>query len=89
MAWDNSGDGGGIDALRAQRFNAAGTKNGNEFLVNTTVTNTQSQPSVAALSNGNVTIAWRDDSATGGDTSGAAVRADIFFISTRLPRARW
>ncbi|WP_457767705.1 calcium-binding protein [Cyanobium sp. ULC084] len=64
-------------AIRAQVFNANGSKAGTEFLVNTTTVNSQFQPSTTALADGRFVITWRDDSATGGDTSSTAIRAQI------------
>ncbi len=65
-------------AVRAQVFNADGSKSGAEFLVNTTTTDDQSEPTITALADGRFVVAWTDDSASGGDTSGAAVRAQVF-----------
>jgi Ca2+-binding RTX toxin-like protein len=65
-------------AIRAQLFTASGTKSGSEFLVNSTTANPQYEPVVTVLDSGNFVVAWRDDSATGGDTSGSAIRARMF-----------
>ena len=54
------------------------TKWGQEIPVNTTTQSTQDQPKIEALANGRFVAAWRDISATGGDTSGQAVRAQMF-----------
>lgn len=70
--------GDGSAAVVAQVFDAAGTKVGSEILVNTTTLNTQWQPDIAALANGGFAIAFTDFSATGGDTSGRAVRMQVF-----------
>ncbi|MCT0198877.1 hypothetical protein KQ313_04175, partial [Synechococcus sp. CS-1325] len=81
ITWtDESETGGDIlgSAIRAQVFNANGSKAGTEFLVNTTKGNSQTQPSTAALADGRFVITWRDDSATGGDISGSAIRAQVF-----------
>ena len=51
---------------------------GVEFLINTTTSDAQSTPAIAALSDGRFVVAWTDSSATGSDTSGAALRAQIF-----------
>jgi Ca2+-binding RTX toxin-like protein len=60
--------------LYAQAFNALGNPIGEPFLVNTTLTGNQNSPSIAALSSGDLVIAFVDDSATGGDTSSTAIR---------------
>ncbi|WP_420431132.1 beta strand repeat-containing protein [Hyphobacterium sp.] len=81
IVWrDNSASGGDTTgaAIRAQRYDAAGAAAGGEFLVNTTTIGDQYQPSVAALTGGGFVIAWSDSSATGGDTSGIAVRAQRY-----------
>ncbi|MDQ7076632.1 MAG: hypothetical protein Q9M45_02110, partial [Robiginitomaculum sp.] len=78
IAWrDDNGDGNG-KTVRAQRYDANGLVQGGKFQVNTTITNDQYQPSVAALSNGNFVIAWRDDSLAAPDTDSSAVRARIY-----------
>lgn len=64
--------------IRAQFFNANGSKIGSEFLVNTTTTNNQSQPEIATLPDGRFAVTWMDTSSTGGDTSGDAIRAQVF-----------
>ncbi|HEY2412324.1 MAG TPA: hypothetical protein VGI40_08785, partial [Pirellulaceae bacterium] len=55
-----------------------GSKAGAEFLVNTTTASFQETPVVAQLANGGWVIAWGDDSQSGGDTSGEAIRAQVF-----------
>jgi Ca2+-binding RTX toxin-like protein len=71
------GDASGV-AVKAQRFDASGSQVGGEFLVNTTTSGNQSSPAVAALPSGRFVITWTDASATGGDTSGNAVRGQLF-----------
>jgi Ca2+-binding RTX toxin-like protein len=65
-------------AIRARIFNADGTQSVPEFLVNTTVAGKQHQSSVTALADGRFVVTFRDDSVSGSDTDGAAVRARIF-----------
>ena len=74
---ESDGDTSGT-SVRAQVFNADGSKSGTDFLVNTTTTSFQQSPTIAALSNGHFVVTWDDGSQTGGDTSGTAVRAQIF-----------
>ncbi|SCB51338.1 hypothetical protein GA0061099_101720 [Bradyrhizobium yuanmingense] len=81
ITWtDGSATGGDTSswAVRAQVFNADGSKSGTAFLVNTATTSFQYNPAVGALNDGRFVIAWTDGSATGGDTSGTAVRAQVF-----------
>lgn len=47
-------------------------------IANTTVDGIQNQPSIAALSNGGFIISWTDASQKGLDTSGTAIRAQVF-----------
>ena len=65
----------------AQRFDASGAKVGGEFTANTTLAGTQTDPKVVALAGGGFAIAWDDNSLTGGDTSGLAVRAQVYDAS--------
>jgi hypothetical protein len=81
VTWsDNSQSGGdtSFSAVRARIFNANGTVAVPEFLVNTTTTSGQNQSSVATLADGRFVVTWNDNSGTGGDTSGTAVRGRIF-----------
>jgi hypothetical protein len=66
------------DAIHAQVFNADGTKSGSEFLINTTTKGSQERPAITALADGRFVVAWADGSQSGGDTSGRAIRAQIF-----------
>jgi Ca2+-binding RTX toxin-like protein len=80
-AWrDISATGGDTSsqAVRAQIFNADGSKYGSEFLVNTTTTDEQWNPAVIALPNDGFVITWQDNSKTGGDTSQSAIRAQMY-----------
>jgi Ca2+-binding RTX toxin-like protein len=67
-----------VSHIRATSFNAAGTFFYNDFMVNTTTENEQSESRIAVLNDGRYMIIWSDYSATGGDTSLYAVRARIF-----------
>jgi 6-phosphogluconolactonase (cycloisomerase 2 family) len=77
IAWDDFSNAFNDD-IRAQRYDASGNKLGNEFVANTTTTSGQTRSSIAALSGDLFVIAWQDGSQTGGDTSSAAIRANIF-----------
>ncbi|MBJ7901613.1 MAG: hypothetical protein GC158_17230 [Cyanobacteria bacterium RI_101] len=81
VAWSDSSESGGdisSGAIRAQFFNANGTRLGSEFLVNTTTINNQLDPSVAVLKNGRFVVTWTDFSFTGGDTFAEGIRGQIF-----------
>jgi hypothetical protein len=65
-------------AIRGQLLDAAGQRVGGEFLINTTVANAQNGQQVTALASGGFAVTWVDFSATAPDTSGTAVRAQVF-----------
>jgi Ca2+-binding RTX toxin-like protein len=71
-------------AVRARFFDAAGAKSGSEILVNATPTLDQNAPEVATLEDGRIVWVWSDESGTGGDTSGTAIRGRIYDPETRL-----
>ena len=79
-AWMDSSGVGDLQptGIRAQIFNADGTRSGGEFLVNTTIQNGQEEPSIAALADGHFVVTWIDQSVTGGDLSVSAIRAQVF-----------
>ncbi|WP_189411968.1 calcium-binding protein [Neogemmobacter tilapiae] len=64
--------------VRAQIFNANGTKSGNEFLVNTSTNGDQFASAVTALPGGGFVATWTDFGSNAGDNIGAAVRAQVF-----------
>jgi Ca2+-binding RTX toxin-like protein len=76
--WSETGGDGSSWSVRAQRFDAAGAKLGGELLVNTTTSNSQLAPAVAALSGGGFAAVWEDRSASGQDGSASAIRAQLF-----------
>jgi RTX calcium-binding nonapeptide repeat (4 copies) len=81
VTWtDNSLSGGDTSeaAVRGRVFNADGSQSVPEFPVNTTTLNSQTNSSVTTLGDGRFVVTWTDNSLTGGDTSGAAVRGRIF-----------
>ena len=73
VTWQDSARSGDI---RAQRFNADGSKAGGEFVVNTTTRGTQDAPVITSLSNGGFVVSWEDLNSTGGD-----IKARIFNAS--------
>jgi Ca2+-binding RTX toxin-like protein len=77
---DNSqigGDSSGT-SVHGQIFNADGSRRGAEFLVNSTTNGFQSDSTMTALGDGGFVVAWSDGSQSGGDTSGSAMRGQIF-----------
>lgn len=63
-----------LAGVYAQRYNADGTTNGGEFLVNTNTTGNQSTPSVALANDGSFVIVWID----GSPSSGPEVRGQRY-----------
>ena len=88
IAWytqDGTQDGDGF-AIKAQVFDATGTPDGGEFLVNDQTVANQFDPVVSALTDGRFVIGWRtDDAAQDGDES--AVKARIFTPDNTPPVA--
>ena len=68
---------GSSTAIKAQVFDAAGAKQGEEFLVNTFATGIQTNPSVAGLDGGGFVISWRS-----GDGSGTGISSQTYLPST-------
>ena len=65
-------------AIRAQVFNADGSKDGTEFLVNTSTQNDQFYPDVKELADGRIIMTWSDGSFQTGDNSYSGINAQIF-----------
>ncbi|NJL07332.1 MAG: hypothetical protein HC900_03015 [Methylacidiphilales bacterium] len=83
VTWqDNSGTLGDNDqtGIKAQLFDATGSKVGSEFLVNTQTNGGQHGPSVTALSDGGFVVTWYDSSRTLGDNDGASIKAQVFTV---------
>jgi serralysin len=78
IAWDDlSGTDDSSAAVRAQMFNADGTRFGVEFLVNTNAAGFQIESAVTALADGRFVIAWTDTLASLGDADGG-IHAQVF-----------
>jgi hypothetical protein len=73
---DVTQDGNG-SAIKAQVFNAAGSKVGAEFLVNSAAANSQYDPTITGLSNGNFVVTWQTYDAAQ-DGNGSAIKAQVF-----------
>ncbi|MBB5714317.1 beta strand repeat-containing protein [Sphingomonas aerophila] len=66
------------NGVRAQIYSAGGAKVGGEFLINSTITNSQLSPALTSLSSGGFVATWVDFSGTGGDASATGIKAQIF-----------
>ena len=73
LGGDSSGSG-----IKAQIYNATGTRVGAEFLVNAETLNGQSAPTITSLASGGFVVSWTDNSGQGSDTSGSGIKAQIF-----------
>lgn len=81
IAWtDASASGPDVSgtAIRAQTFNADGSRIGAEFPLNTTTLNDQSHPTLTALDDGRFVAVWRDESLSSGVDYHDAIRAQVF-----------
>lgn len=69
------GDGSG-DCVRGRTFNADGSPDGNDFIINSTAPTNQVRPAITALADGRFVAVW--SSGDGGDGSGFGIRARLF-----------
>ncbi|MEZ0372260.1 MAG: IPT/TIG domain-containing protein [Candidatus Sericytochromatia bacterium] len=77
VSWQSYGqDGGGYYGIYAQRFDAAGQRQGSEFPANTTTSGSQSLATVALDAGGNFTIAWQSEAQDGNSIGIFAQRFD-------------
>lgn len=67
-------------AVKAQLFDAAGSRVGPEFLVNTQAAGSQYSPSITALANGGFVVSWYTTDAAQDGSSGA-IKAQLFDAS--------
>ncbi|SMD34644.1 Por secretion system C-terminal sorting domain-containing protein [Reichenbachiella faecimaris] len=85
-SWDPAYESG--YGIMGQRFYADGTKNGEEFHINTTTTNSQRDPDVASNANGQFIVTWKGDAGNSsfgifaqmynaaGEANGTEIRVD-------------
>lgn len=69
-------------SIKAQVFDASGHKVGGEFLVNTYTEYGQQVPTITALADGGFVVSWQDQSGTLGDSSGTAIKAQVYSLTT-------
>ncbi|WP_204248272.1 DUF5801 repeats-in-toxin domain-containing protein [Kiloniella spongiae] len=90
VTWVSNDQDGSDEGIYGQVFNANGTNRGDEFLINTTTENAQSEPSVTGLSGNGWVVTWtsydQDGSASGAygqafNTDGSK-RGDEFQINS-------
>ena len=66
------------NSIKAQMFDATGTKIGGEFLVNTKTGWFQDYPSINGLVGGGFVVTWQDSNENFGDPNGDDIKAQIF-----------
>ena len=76
--WDEDADGPGASGIKAQRFGASGEKIGGEIFVTAPQSAPLNQAEVTGLLSGGFVVTWTDLSGRGTDSSGTAVRAQVF-----------
>ncbi|MDH4385034.1 MAG: M10 family metallopeptidase C-terminal domain-containing protein [Caulobacter sp.] len=69
-------------SIKAQIFDAAGARVGEEFLVNRQTAGEQTMPTITGLAGGGFVVSWQDESGTLGDASGFSIKAQIFGIGS-------
>ncbi|MCM8611447.1 hypothetical protein, partial [Accumulibacter sp.] len=74
--WVSNNQDGSVEGVYAQRMDANGVAIGPEFRVNTTTGSNQTDPRIAALSDGGFVIVWSDDG--GADGSGWGIYAQRY-----------
>lgn len=65
IVWRSYGQDGASFGIYAQRYNADGTAVGGEFRVNTYTSNTQDDPTVAAMADGGFLVTWQSNNQDG------------------------
>jgi hypothetical protein len=75
VVWASSGQDGDGYGVYAQRYDANGIKDGDEFQINTYTTGNQLEPSTTALKNGGFVVTW---TAEGQDSDRTAVYGQIY-----------
>ena len=68
---------GSSSAIKGQIFDAAGAKQGGEFLVNTEALSIQLEPAIANLSSGGFVVTWKTFQASQ-DNSGFGIKGQVF-----------
>ena len=76
VVWVSGNQDGDGDGVFGQRFNAAGTKVGGEFLVNSETTDDQNDPEATTLADGSFVVSWNSDEQDGHDYGIFAQRFD-------------
>lgn len=73
--WQSNGQAGSNYGVYGQIFDTSGNKSGTEFQINTYTTDSQFDPSVSGLSNGNFIVVWTSN---GQDGDAGSIHGQIF-----------
>lgn len=68
IAWESLGQDGSSDGVYGQRYDGQGNQVGDEFAVNTTTENAQTNPALIGLANGDLVIFWASREQDGSNT---------------------
>ncbi len=93
VTWASTGQDGSGDGIYAQRMDANGIAVGPEFRVNSTTSNTQTDPAVTGLSDGGFLVVWTDYAADGSSygvfaqryNASAVAQGSQFKVNTYTP----
>ena len=86
VTWSRMEADGHLQGVLAQRFSAAGTALGPEWLVNQTTANNQSRPAVAPLADGGFVIAWMSEVVRGADPNVTETVASVHSVDILAQR---
>jgi hypothetical protein len=81
VVWRSNGSNGSDTddySIQGQRYNSAGTAQGNQFQVNSYTTGIQVASAVSLNSNGDFVVVWRSAGSSGGDTSGYSIQGQRY-----------
>ena len=81
VTWQSNNQDGDSLGVFGQRYDVTGAPVDSEFQVNTHTQSSQSEPSVAALSDGGFVVTWQSEDQDGSD---GGIFARIFSVSTEL-----
>ena len=75
VTWTSAdgGDGSGT-LIRGRLFDANGTPQANDFIVNSTTETDQSSPAVVQLADGNILVTWKSNDGVGSSNTGVPFR---------------
>ena len=76
ITWHSLGQDGSDRGIYGQRYDSIGNPVGNEFQINTYISGSQSNPSVAGLPNGGFVVAWESNGQDGSNSGIYAQRYD-------------